>query len=287
MKKYNKNIITCLVATILIAALISLLICTSISLIMGSGLVLLFSVDTVANDKALEYIESIENQENSNNFFHMLTGEPGYNLNCEDVVSPKLKSPTDWLECNYFGATDKELFYYIETDEGIEFYKSNYTDYTYEMTRSFKNEEILYHKCDKLIYLGEDGKTYIFDGFDLTDKIYQGEIPTYTQRYTVIEEENSFIIRDTASGKEKNTKELKKTFRKYEQIKDLGLIRSLDYVFVHDNIIYIVYSYGDVVVTFEFDFDTEQLTMVNWGVLSSFDGGLGKTWYLDRVKFAE
>ena len=79
MKKYNKNIITiitCLVAAILIAALISLLICTSISLIMGSGLVLLFSVDTVANDKALEYIESIENQENSNNFFHMLTGEP-------------------------------------------------------------------------------------------------------------------------------------------------------------------------------------------------------------------
>lgn len=274
-----KRIITCLVAVILIGALIALLI--------GASFAFLFSVDTMAKNKALEYIESIENQENSNEFFHVLTGEPGYNLNGEDVVGPRLKTPIGWLDCNYFGATDKELFYYIETEYGTDFYKSNYTDYTYEMTRSFKNDEILYHKCDKLIYLGEDGKTRIFNGFDLTDEVYEGEIPTYKPRYTVTEDKKNFIIKDTASSEEKNTKELKKTFRKYEQIKDLGLIRSLDYVFVHDDIIYFVYSYGDLVVTFEFDFDTEKLTLVNWGVLSSFDGGLGKTWYLDRVKFEE
>jgi len=255
-------------------------------------------IDSHLSDKRYKYLESLDGQTNSSNFLHIGMGDICLNGKFYDygLRTPysTAKSPKN-LNCNYFGATDDELFYYLETDDGIDFYKSNYTNYTYEMTRSFNYEEILYHKSEKVIYRGKDGKTYIFDAFDLTDDNYEGEITTDTSRYTVTEysawfycgslKHQSFIIEDNITGEKKDIRKLKKTIEDNEHIKKLNA-KYVEYVFCNDDNIYIVYDCLNVVVTFAFDFESESLTLVNWDKLE-YGCGIGKTWYLDRVKFEE
>lgn len=251
---------------------------------------------TVGANKTKHYFDSIEGLENHDNFFHCSYSENAIFVNGEVIVDPLLKNPYAYnssqnskhFDYNYFGATNEELFYFVETDEGIDFYKSNYTNYTCELTRSFNSDEILYHKCDKLIYLGKDGETYIFDGFDLTDEVYEGEIPTYTPRYTVTAEKKDFVIKDNETGEEKRISDLKKTFRQNEHIKKLGVLSTIPYVFTHDNDIYILYdgTFTMATVIFKFDFETNSIVPVNWCVRMPYIKG-DETWYLDRVKFEE
>jgi len=212
-KKMDSSTLSAIIAIVIIASLFLLGFCT---------ITTMFMVEGIGTVKTERYLDSIGNQENSQNFFHMCAGESEFNIDGELMIDPNLKTHRYWDDGNYFGATDEELFYYVETDVGIDFYKSNYTNWTYEMTRSFNYDEILYHKCDKLIYLGKDGETYIFDGFDLTDEVYEGEIPTYMPRYTVTAEKKDFVIKDNETGEEKRISDLKKTFRQNEHVKKLG-----------------------------------------------------------------
>lgn len=276
-KKMDSSTVLAIIVIVIIASLLLLGFCTITTMFVAG------EIGTVRTEK---YLGSIKKQENSQHFLHLCGGEKEGNVNARLMIDMLLNTPTNWLDCNYFGATDKELFYYIETDEGIQFYKSNYIDYKYEMTRSFNSDEILYHKCDKLIYLGEDGETYIFDGFELTDEIYEGEIPTYTPKYTVTKEKKDFVIKYNETGEEKSISDLKKTFGQNEHVKKLGWFKSIDYVFAHGDNVYVVYSVYGLAVVFELDFENETLTLKNWAEVI-YGRKSSKTWYLDRVKFAE
>lgn len=290
MKKDTRTVIIATTSSILGANFLSVLVASVciITVFICCGLVFIIgglTFYTVRYNSIESYLENLENQENSKNFIHI--GNEYFDLNSKSVWIGALRTPVSELYCNYFGATDNELFYYIETDEGIEFYKSNYINYTYEMTRSFNYDEILYHKCDKLIYLGKDGETYIFDGFDLTDEVYEGEIPTYMPRYTVTAEKKDFVIKDNETGEEKRISDLKKTFNKNEHVKKMGRFANVIYVFTHNDDIYVAYKSFDCVVVLELDFNTQDLTIMNWDNVFGFDGDYNQTWYLDRVKFEE
>ncbi len=270
----------------IIVAAIFIVVVFSILLLVASFFIAKWTlIDSIGTKKTEKYLESIENQENSQQFFHLGVNDFEANLNNAWIDSPALKTPTSYFDCYFFGATDEELFYYVETAEGVDFYKSNYTNYTYEMTRSFNYEEILYHKCDELIYLGKDGKTHVFDGFELTDEIYEGEIPTYTPKYTVTKEKKDFVIKDNETGEEKRISDLKKDFRKNEHVKHFGIFANINYVFEHNEKIYVVYDVYDLMVVFELDFGSGELVLKNWSWFSGSE--LFSTWYLDRVKFAE
>ena len=272
MKKDIKSIFLCLAALFLIVCF---------GILIFAGVVVAY---TKMDNRKEEYLKSIETTKNSTHFFYLSTDSFEFVLNNTLVQYPNIDTPCSYFDCVFFGAKDNELFYYVNSKNGVEFYKSNYTNYTYEMTRSFNNEEILYHKCDKLIYLGEDGKTYIFDGFDLTDEVYESEIPTYTPRYTVTAEKKDFIIKNNETGAEKRISDLKKTFRQNDHVKKIGLFSKIVEVFVHEDDIYVLYESSFRVVVFKMDFDKETLEFESW---CNIVYGDGKTWYLDRVKFTE
>ena len=276
-KKIDTSTLSAIIAIVIIASLFLLGFCTIITMFMVEG------IGTVKTER---YLDSIENQENSEHFFHLGINDFEVNLNNIWMISPALSTPVSYFDCVFFGATNEELFYFVETDKGKEFYKSNYTNYTYEMTRSFNYDEILYHKCDKLIYIGKDGEPYIFDGFDLTDEVYEGEIPTYAPRYTVTAEKKDFVIKNNETGEEKRIGDLKKTFRQNKHVKKLGWFKSIDYVFTHGDDIYVVYKSHGYVVVFELNFNNESLDLKNWAFVE-YGKHSSETWYLDRVKFEE
>lgn len=275
----GSNVLLKLVALFLIVAI---LICSCI------GIVSIFAINHIGTNKVEQYLNGIENQPNSQHFLHLTRDEVIININNKCIVDANIDTYCGlWskgsAEC--FGATDEELFYYIEEDNCVEFYSANYKNRTYKKTRSFNYDVILYHKNDKLIYIGEDGKNHIFDGFDLTDDVYDGEIPTNTPRYTVTSDKRGFIIKDNQTNEEKKTIDLKKAFKRDERVKNLGVFANIKNVFTHNDKIYVVYTSYDYAVVFELDFENQSLSLVQWGKILSYSKGNSSTWYLDRVKF--
>lgn len=291
----NKKIASEAVFTTAIVAMILVIL-----IFLGSCLLVVSAIiiDSRSADTTYKRLESFDEQINSNNFLHRAQGDFCIDGN---VYDSGLKTPysnlkvSERLECYYFGATNSELFYYVEAEKSLDFYKSNYKNSTYELIRSFNYNELLYHKSGTVIYVGNDSKTYIYDAFELTDAVYEEEIPVHTPRYTVSKysswfcygklKHQCYIIKDNVTGEEKDLRKLKNVLQNNAQVKELNA-KYIEYVFCHDDSIYIVYNCVGVVVTFAFDFENETLSLVNWGKLD-YGCGVGKTYYLDRVKFAE
>ncbi len=249
---------------------------------------------TIGAQKISSYFDNIDGIENSDAIFHYFYPEGMFYINGENIISPAFKGPYDYgssesvHDYHYYGATSEELFYYVEVDKHIEFYRSNYNNNTYKLIRSFGKDEILYHKCDTVIYLGTDGQKHIFNAFDMTDEIYDGVVPTHEERYTITSTEKDFIIKDNATGEEKKTGDLNKIFRKHEYVKQLGPAPKIKYVFAHDNNVYIVYcgTFTVAALVFKYDFETDSISLVSWCPDIAYMHG-DKTYYLDRVNFAE